>query len=104
MPLFLLSCCGPKGEKVERIIEGGVEVVINHREPYKLKGEHPNEYKYDVFNASGVFIARTSLDNYGQYGISDSPLYAMAKKGRLYCIHQKESGFKELVVYNMSWE
>jgi len=68
------------------------------------KGERPNTYKYDIFNTSGVFIGRTSLENYGQYGTSDSPLYAMAKKDRLYYIRQKESGFKELAVYNMKWE
>ncbi len=41
--IFLVSlflCCGPKGEKVDRIVEDGVEVVLNHLEPYKIKGEY----------------------------------------------------------------
>jgi hypothetical protein len=33
--LFLLHC-GPKQDKVERYIEDGVEVVINHLEPYNI--------------------------------------------------------------------
>jgi hypothetical protein len=32
----LFSMCGPKQEEVERTIENGVEVVINHREPYQV--------------------------------------------------------------------
>ena len=35
--LSLLLCCGPKQDKVERLIEDGVEVVINHLEPYKVE-------------------------------------------------------------------
>ncbi len=38
----LLICCGPKQPEVERIIEDGVEVVINHLEPYEIKGEPSN--------------------------------------------------------------
>jgi len=39
MVLFSFSSCGPGEDKVERIIEGGVEVVINHIDPYVLGGE-----------------------------------------------------------------
>ncbi len=37
--ITILFCCAPKQEKVERIIEDGVEVVVNHLEPYKIKNE-----------------------------------------------------------------
>ena len=37
--ISLFIHCGLKQEEVERIIEDGVEVVINHFEPYKIKGE-----------------------------------------------------------------
>jgi hypothetical protein len=59
---------------------------------------------YDIFNPDGIFIGRTSLENYGQYGISESPLFATIKKDRLYFIREKETGFKELVIYKMKWE
>jgi hypothetical protein len=41
LALLLISCCacGPKPQEVERTIENGVEVVVNHLEPYKIKGE-----------------------------------------------------------------
>ncbi len=43
--LFLLHC-GPKQDKVERIVEDGVEVIINHLEPYEIKGE-PNSLRIE---------------------------------------------------------
>jgi len=36
--MFFISC-GPVQDKVERTIENGVEVVMNHLEPYKIRGE-----------------------------------------------------------------
>ena len=43
--LFLLLC-RPKQDKVERIVEDGVEIVINHLEPYEIKGE-PNSLRIE---------------------------------------------------------
>lgn len=68
------------------------------------KGENPKEYKYDIFNADGIFISRTSLGNVGKPWVFEVPLDAMCKKELLYCVRQKESGYKELVVYKMKWE
>lgn len=34
--ILLLSYCGPKQDEVERIIENGVEVIVNHLEPYQI--------------------------------------------------------------------
>jgi hypothetical protein len=64
------------------------------------KGENPGEYLYDIFNPEGVFICRKSLKVYQDGG----GLYAKVKKGLFYCLNEKESGYKELVVYRMSWE
>ncbi len=36
---LIFFCCAPKQEKVEKLIEDGIEVVINHLEPYKIKGQ-----------------------------------------------------------------
>ena len=35
----LLFCCGPKGEEIQKYMEDGAEVVVNHLEPYEIKGE-----------------------------------------------------------------
>ena len=64
-------------------------------------GNNNGEFIYDVFNEDGIFFHRTSFNIlHGNYGF----LYAKAKGGRLYCIQEKDSGFKELVVYEMIWE
>jgi hypothetical protein len=38
LSLCMFSMCGPKRDKVERKIEDGVEVVLNHLEPYRIGG------------------------------------------------------------------
>ena len=67
------------------------------------QGSHPGEYMCDIFNPEGIFIARASVA-----GIVDTPpqifLPPIARKDLLYCIEEKESGYKELVVYKMKWE
>jgi hypothetical protein len=68
------------------------------------KGENPKEYLFDIFNSDGVFIGRTSLDVYVRRATLIFPLYAKAKNKRLYCLREKESGYKKLVVYKMRWE
>lgn len=42
--LLIFSCCGQRQQKVEKIMEDGVEVIVNHFEPYQIKGELKNEY------------------------------------------------------------
>jgi len=37
--LSIFLYCAPKQEKVEKIMEDGVEIVVNHIEPYKIKWE-----------------------------------------------------------------
>ena len=64
-------------------------------------GQYPGEYMFDIFNKDGVFIARMSL-NVHHWGWGQ--LNAKAKGNRLYVVKEKESGYKELVVYKMNWE
>jgi hypothetical protein len=63
-------------------------------------GENPKEYIYDIFNSEGVFIATTKLANGGDR----IPFDAKAAQDHIYYIREKESGYKELVVYKMMWE
>jgi len=71
-------------------------------------GESPNGFMYDIFNPDGLFIGRIELGNYGN--LATSPLMnplaldVVAKNNRLYYLREKESGYKELVVYKMRWE
>ena len=37
LALILISNCGPRQQGVDRIIEDGIEVVLNHMEPYEIE-------------------------------------------------------------------
>lgn len=69
------------------------------------KGEGPRDFIYDIFNQEGFFTDRISLDNSGNenYVVWGGPFVAKAKNERLYCMREKESGYKELMVYKMNW-
>ena len=56
--------------------------------------QNEGSYVYDMFNTEGVFIARTELDGSLVRGRAES----------LYCLREKGSGYKELVVFKMKWE
>jgi hypothetical protein len=68
------------------------------------KGNAPKEFIYDIFNCEGAFVGRIGLDNYGQSGAQLIPFPASSKSDQLYYIREKESGFKELVVFKMIWQ
>ncbi len=72
------------------------------------QGQGSNAFIYDIFNPDGLFKGRIELDNYGSSPFSYAgipvPLNVVAKSDRLYCLREKENGYKELVVYKMRWE
>jgi hypothetical protein len=37
--IVILAGCGPRSDQVDRIVENGVEVVLNHVTPYRVAGE-----------------------------------------------------------------
>jgi hypothetical protein len=58
--------------------------------------EKPNEGRsvYDIFNTNGEFIGKTEFEGY----------QIKFKGDNVYCLKQKESGYKDLVVYRMIWD
>ncbi len=64
------------------------------------EGENPEEFMFDIFNEEGVFIGRKSLNIW----IWEGHIWARIKAGKFYVLREKESGFKELAVYNMIWK
>jgi len=64
------------------------------------KGKNPGEFMVDIFNEDGVFITRKSLNIY----VWEGHLWARIQSDKLYCLEEKETGYKELVVYRMNWE
>ena len=66
------------------------------------KGVNPEEHMFDIFNPEGVFVGRKSLKGFSIPMIL--LLNIKIKNDHFYCIEEKESGYKELVVYKMKWE
>ncbi len=59
----------------------------------------------DIFSKAGVFIGRAAIGCYDRFrhlweGVS---LDVVAKNGRMYVLHEKDNGYKELVVYKAIW-
>ena len=73
-----------------------------------VKGIKPKEYSIDIFNPDGIFIGEISLDVFinDPFFTPGAPLdsWVTVKKDRFYTLRMKDSGYKELVVYNISWE
>lgn len=60
------------------------------------KGENPGEYIHDIFNDSGVFIGRKSLDHFGKTGYgAPFTLSAISKNNHLYCLQEDDIGYKK---------
>ena len=69
------------------------------------QGNDRHEFIHDVFNADGVFITRVSLPGFGSWMYPGRDLNrAKARNNRFYCIREKESGYKELIVNKMFWK
>jgi hypothetical protein len=66
-------------------------------------GINPGEFMYDIFNPEGIFIGRMSLANMKNLCRPYS-FTVRAIKNHLYGLQEKESGYKELVVYKMRWK
>ena len=71
-------------------------------------GYKNGEFMIDVFDTEGVVYSRLSLRLLlnGEIIWQDTPTdsWVTVKNNILYCIHEKESGHKELVAYKMTWE
>jgi hypothetical protein len=94
--LFFLASCGPKQDKVERVIEDGVEVVINHIEPYKIKGEP------SILHLEEDFTIDTERDDLAEVGLTDMGSFDVDSKGNIYFFQGRE--FDLNVVYKFDEE
>jgi hypothetical protein len=67
------------------------------------RGLKPDENMFDIFSPEGVFISRVSIANRNAQSEQYS-LPCLCRGERLYCIHDKESGYRVLSVHRMRWE
>lgn len=72
--------CGPTQDKVDKIIEDGVEVVLNHLEPYTLKGEP------STFNLKEEFRIDTEMDKTAKIGLTDLRCFDVDSQGNIYLL------------------
>ena len=75
--LGLLIYCGPKQADVERIMEDGVEVVLNHLEPYQIKEEA-------VLSLEQEYILDLEREDLAELGISDISGFDVDSDGFIY--------------------
>lgn len=69
------------------------------------KDEASGQNVCDIFSASGVFIGRSAVGYFDRLrffweGVS---LDVVAKNKRMYLLHEKDNGYKELAVYKAIW-
>jgi len=96
--IFLLSSCGPKKNKAERYIEDGVEVIVNHSEPYKIKDEPT------TFFLEEEFVIDTEREDLADLGIGtintwdvnpDGDIY-LASRGQIFKFDKKGNFVKTI--------
>ncbi len=73
----MFSSCGPKQENIERLMEDGVEVVVNHLEPSKIKGEP------STFSLEEEFKIDTESEDLFGLGIRGLDEMDVGKKGSI---------------------
>ena len=76
--IVLIISCGPKQEKIERYVKDGVEVIVNHLEPYRIEGE-PN-----TLHLEEEFTIDTEKDYIAESGLVDIDNFDVDSKGNIY--------------------
>jgi len=88
--LSLFIFCAPQQEKVERIIEDGVEIIVNHIEPYKIKGEP------STFTLEEEFVIDLERDDIAEIGLTELQDFAVDSSGNIYF---SDSNSKENLIF-----
>ena len=82
--LFLLSC-GSRQSQVDRIYENGVEVVLNHIEPYRIKGQ-PSTFSLEKvlsIDTERTDLAEAGMGSVGEWDADDDGnIFAVGFKNR----------------------
>jgi hypothetical protein len=83
--IFSFSCA-PQKQHVEKIMEGGTEIVINHLEPYKIEGESTN---ISLEKELTIDFAR---DDIGELGIAGAIDFEVDAEGNIYFYNNDKDG------------
>ncbi|MGA2533533.1 MAG: hypothetical protein ABSG19_10910 [Candidatus Aminicenantales bacterium] len=83
--LLSLIQCGRKGARVEKITENGVEVVINHVEPYRIKGQ-PSSFSLEKvlsIDMERADLAEAGMGSAGEWDADgEGNIYAVCFKNK----------------------
>lgn len=78
LSLFCIGACAPTQSHVERTMENGVEVVVNHEQPHILKDEPTN------LSLQGEFILDLEKENIAALGLTDVWGFDVNSEGYIY--------------------
>lgn len=82
--IFLVFClCAPKQEEIEKVMEDGVEVIINHLEPYKIEGDPTS------FALEEIFTIDTEEEDVANTGLTDINYFDVDSEGSIYFLNDK---------------
>jgi len=82
--LILIVCaCTSEPGKVDKLQEDGVEVIINHREPYERQGEKTR------FTLEEIFTIDTEREDLTKFGFSDIHSFDLDLEDNIYCLDQR---------------
>jgi len=84
--IALFIHCGPKSDQIEKFMEDGVEVIINHLEPYIIKG------KPTLLTIEKEFSIDFARDDIGELGIAASVDFEVDSEGNLYFFYADKEG------------
>jgi hypothetical protein len=89
-----LAISNSTGQKIDRAMENQVEIIINHKEPYKVAGE-PSSFSLEeefAIDTATIEITRTGL-----YDIFD---FAIDTQGNIYCVPLAQNFEKFIIKFD----
>jgi hypothetical protein len=92
--LTMFLNCVHKQEKVDKIIEDGVEVILNHIDPYKIKTESV------AFNLEEIFTIDTENFELARIGLTDIRCFDVDSKGNIYFLKFKSSTGDNIIKFD----
>ena len=81
---LLFNFCGERPERIEKVVEDGVEVVINRLEPYKIKGQP------STFSLEEELIVDFERDDLARLGIGEVRGFEVDSEGNIYFITEPQ--------------
>ncbi len=84
--IITITCCSEGVVTIDRTSENGVEVILNHIEPYQLPGQPTG------IRLTPEFSIDFGTDGIGAMGIADSTSFEVDAEGNLYFFYTNKKG------------